>query len=141
MIPESLSARDVAPLNGKDAGLAAMRCRDDILQALYWLRGEGFGADADADAIARLVTLDAGLVREQLAQLVGEGLLEARGSRFQLTDAGSREGGRRFADEFADLQLTAHGECAPDCPHCEGIDRAEGCSHCVTGQVDGAWAW
>ena len=118
-----------------DAALAELRCRDDILQALFWLRGEGFGDDADEDQIARLVTVEPAVVRRQLDTLVVEGLLERAGSRYGLTATGVREGGRRFADEFADLQLSAHGECPPDCPHCQAIER-DGCSHCLTGRID-----
>ncbi len=118
-----------------DTALAALRCRDDILQALFWLRGEGFGDDADEAAIARLVIVDSAVVRAQLEALVAEGLLESAGSRYRLTARGAHEGGRRFADDFADLQLTAHGECPPDCPHCEAVER-DGCSHCLTGRID-----
>ena len=37
--------------------------------------------------------------------------------RFRLTTAGVKEGGRRFADEFADVTKPGHFECAD--PHCE----------------------
>lgn len=113
------------------AGLAALRCRDDILQAMFWLRGEGFGSATDHESLARFLSVDAALVRDQLVVLTRDGLLEQEDGRFLLSEVGVHEGGRRFADEFADLQLTAHGECAPDCPHCEGIDRSS-CSHCGT---------
>ncbi|MBA2487848.1 MAG: hypothetical protein H0V36_00810 [Chloroflexi bacterium] len=111
------------------AGLAALRCRDDILQAMFWLRGEGFANEGDEESLARFLGVDAALVRDQLAVLTRDGFLEQVDDRFLLSEVGVQEGGRRFADEFADLQLTAHGECPPDCPHCEGIDRAS-CSHC-----------
>ncbi len=126
-----------APAPATDAGsaLAALRCRDDILQALFWLRGEGFAADADVDGVARLIGLDRTLVGPHLGGLVRDGYLEERAGRYRLSELGAREGGRRFADEFADLQLTAHGECPPDCPHCEAIER-DGCTHCVTGRLE-----
>lgn len=131
---------------GRDAdaslpAMAALRCRDDILQAMYWLRGEGFGTETDAQSLARFLTTDASLVGQQLAGLVSDGYLERAVEGFRLSPLGVREGGRRFADEFADLQLTAHGECAPDCPHCEGVARDE-CIHCGTSRdAEAAWSW
>ncbi len=107
---------------------------------MYWLRGEGFGSDADAPGLARLIDVDTAMVGDQLTILEGQGSVERTGDRYRLSAAGLREGGRRFADEFSDLQLTAHGECAPDCPHCEGIERGDGCTHCVT-SLDSGQAW
>lgn len=110
--------------------MVALRCRDDILQAMYWLRGEGFGEDSDVAGLTSLLVLDEELLREQLSVLVLDGLLEESDGRYRLSEAGVREGGRRFADEFADLQKTAHGECGPDCPVCKGIPR-DACAHCA----------
>ncbi len=112
-----------------DDALVALRCRDDILQAMYWLRGEGFGEDSDVASLASFLVLDEELLRQQLAMLVVDGLLEESRGRYRLSEAGVREGGRRFADEFADLQKTAHGECGPDCPICKDTPR-DRCAHC-----------
>lgn len=109
--------------------VAALRCRDDILQAMYWMRGEGFGEEADAGSLVSFLAVDEGLLREQLVILVEEGYLEEYGGRYRLSELGVREGGRRFADEFAGLQRTAHGQCGPDCPHCRDIPR-DNCVHC-----------
>ena len=108
----------------------ALRCRDDILQAMYWMRGEGFGEDADAASLVSFLALDESLLREQLDILVEDGYLEESGGRYRLSDLGAKEGGRRFADEFSGLQDTAHGECGPECPHCQGISR-DACVHCA----------
>lgn len=118
--------------NGKrtDDPLIALRCRDDILQAMYWLRGEGFGENADARSLAGFLVLDEDMLREQLALLAEDGYLEESGGSYWLSEVGVREGGRRFADEFADLQKTAHGECGPDCPVCKGVPR-DACAHCA----------
>jgi hypothetical protein len=109
--------------------VAALRCRDDILQAMYWMRGEGFGEEADAGSLVSFLAVDEDLLREQLAILVEEGYLEESGGRYRLTELGVREGGRRFADEFAGLQNTAHGQCGPECPYCRDIPR-DNCVHC-----------
>ncbi|MGQ0607282.1 MAG: hypothetical protein ACT4OQ_02285 [Chloroflexota bacterium] len=119
---------------------AAIRCRDDILQAMYWLRGEDPTGDPDLPKLHRLLVTDLPTLETQLAILVGDGLVEQLDDRFRLTMAGAREGGRRFADEFGDLTRSAHGDCPPDCPHCAGIPR-DACEHCLGAEPDGAsWA-
>src|SRR5215203_6208708 len=110
--------------------MTALRCRDDILQAMYWMRGEGFGEEADAGKLQSFLVVDEALLREQLKILVEEGNLEESGGRYRLSALGVKEGGRRFADEFTDLQHTAHGDCGPNCPHCQGIPR-DACVHCA----------
>ncbi len=121
-------------------GLDAIRCRDDILQAMYWLRGEDPGADPDLPKLERLLVTDVALIRSQLVTLVDDGLVEEHHDRYRLTETGTREGGRRFADEFADLTRSAHGDCPPNCPHCVGLPR-DACTHCLGGEPDGSsWA-
>ena len=110
--------------------VSALRCRDDILQAMYWMRGEGFGEEADAGMLQSFLVVDEALLREQLEILVEEGYLAETGGRYRLSALGVKEGGRRFADEFTDLQHTAHGHCGPDCPHCQGVPR-DACVHCA----------
>jgi len=110
--------------------VSALRCRDDILQAMYWMRGEGFGEEADVASLVSFLALDENLLCEQVDILVEEGYLEGSGRHYRLSELGAKEGGRRFADEFSDLQQTAHGECGPGCPHCEGIPR-DACVHCA----------
>ncbi len=141
-----MSSQSMAAPSGGSPTLAsdrleALRCRDDILQAMFWMQGEGFGEAADAHGLSRLISAAPSLVAEQLDVLVTEGQLEPDGDRYRLSPSGQHEGGRRFADEFAGLQLTAHGECPPDCPHCEGIAR-DGCRHCATTRApDGLGSW
>jgi len=96
---------------------------------MYWMRGEGFGEEADVGSLVSFLAVEEDLLRGQLAILVEEGYLEESGRRYRLSEFGVREGGRRFADEFAGLQNTAHGQCGPDCPHCRDIPR-DNCVHC-----------
>ncbi len=120
--------------------LAAIRCRDDVLQAMFWLRGEDPAGAPDVGKLHRLLVTELDLLRSQLVILAADGLVEQHGERYHLTDAGVREGGRRFADEFADLTRSAHGDCPPNCPHCAGIPR-DACDHCLGAEPDGAsWA-
>jgi coproporphyrinogen III oxidase-like Fe-S oxidoreductase len=116
--------------NGKPLDhMAALQCRDDILQVMYWMRGEELGEEVDEPQLSSFLAVDESLLREQLEILVEDGMLAESTGRFRLTEQGLREGGRRFHDEFADLQKTAHGECGPDCPYCRGI-RGDDCPHC-----------
>lgn len=107
--------------------------RDEILQVMYWYRGEGFGDIIAARDLMTFLPADETFLNSQLERLVGEGYLvrqdDALMSRYTFTPYGAREGARRFADEFAGLTGQAHGECGPDCPHCKGIPR-DRCAHC-----------
>ena len=115
--------------------MTALRCRDDILQAMYWMRGEGFGEEADVQMLQSFLVVDEALLREQLEILAEEGYLEESNGRCRLSELGVKEGGRRFADEFSGLQSTAHGDCGPDCPTCKGVPR-DSCAHCAPEVVE-----
>lgn len=103
---------------GGDA-LAALRWRDEILGVLYWLRGEGIMPDAAAGDLSGFLVADPAALRDQLERLADEGYLSrsgaGEGARYALSDLGGREGGRVFADDFAELTGAAHGECGPGC--------------------------
>lgn len=112
-----------------DAGdLAAA---DEVLQILYWLRGEGLAADAAVADLQRLLAGSEQGVREVLDRLVRLGLVAHRlpADRYTLTELGVREGGRRFADEFADITKPGHGECGdPECD-CHRTGSPADCAH------------
>jgi len=99
-----------------EQALDALYWRDEILQAMYWMRGEGIDAEVGAARLAEFLAADADHVSVQMRLLESDGYLECGGeSRYTLTPAGVAEGGRSFADEFAALTHTAHYECAPGC--------------------------
>jgi hypothetical protein len=109
-----------------------MYWRSEILQVMYWLRGEGFGEEVDASIIERFLGVDAATGVQYLDALVEEGFVERVGERYKLSEEGRREGGLEFASSFEDLMRPSHGDCGPDCPHCfppEGSDTecTEGC--------------
>ncbi|HWQ12205.1 MAG TPA: hypothetical protein VNL77_05360 [Roseiflexaceae bacterium] len=102
-----------------DDPLEALSWRDELLQILYWFRGEGLGdAVAPADLLPFL-NAEESLVARHLERLVDDGYATRTAGappRYQLTELGVKEGGRRFADEFAGLTGQAHGECNdPSC--------------------------
>lgn len=95
-----------------------LKRRDEILQIMFWLHGEGFGPDVAPADILRFAG-DEAAVHRTLAQLVEDGYAEALAApvRYRLTPLGVREGRRRFLDEFEPyLARRGHGECgSADC--------------------------
>ncbi len=108
--------------NGGEA-LEALRWRDEILGVLYWLRGEGIMDDAAVGDLSGFLVADPGVLGDQLERLVAAGYLGRTGAgedaRYGLSELGGREGGRVFADDFAELTGAAHGECGPGCLNCQ----------------------
>jgi hydrogenase maturation protease len=113
--------------------LASLEQRDEILQIMFWLHGEGLGPDVAVPDILRFVD-DERAVRAALGQLVEDGHVEPLDAhdaqiRYRLTEPGVREGRRRFLDEFEPyLARRAHGECgSADCDchrggECQGAE-------------------
>lgn len=95
-----------------------LRQRDEILQIMFWLHGEGFGPDVAPADILRFAG-DEPSVQRTLGQLVEEGYADALADpiRYRLTRLGIQEGRRRFLDEFEPyLARHAHGQCgSADC--------------------------
>ncbi|MBA3270005.1 MAG: hypothetical protein H0T71_05790 [Acidobacteria bacterium] len=110
-----------------------LEAQDEVLQVMYWLRGEGLADDVAPADIARFTgasPADALVVLERLVERSLVGMVHGDAQRrFNLTPEGVREGGRRFADEFADLTKPGHGECNdPDCD-CRRTGHVEDCRH------------
>jgi hypothetical protein len=90
--------------------------RDEILQLLFWLRGEGMGEAHSTAALARFLAVPEETLASHLNQMVAAGYLLERNHQFALTDFGRTEGARRFREEFEPLLGQGHGECNdPDC--------------------------
>ena len=104
---------------GNGQALEELRWRDEILGVLYWLRGEGIMPDAAPGDLGGFLVAEPGVLRAHLERLASAGYLERLGAgedaRYRLSDAGHQEGGRVFADDFAELTGAAHGECGPGC--------------------------
>ena len=114
----------------QDRGLQDIYWRDEILQLMYWLKGEGLLEDVHADDLRRFLEAAPGHLEGQLMQLVRGGFLEpAPGAsmRYRLSALGVEEGRRRFVDEFAPyLGRESHGECGDAA--CECHTAGEACS-------------
>ena len=123
------------PPDGTDSPDAQLAARDEILQVMYWLRGEGIAKQVAAKDLHRWISLDAmqihsllvGLTETKLVEIVPAG--ETSAPHFRLTDSGVKEGGRRFADEFAELTKPGHYECSdPNC-ECRRTGNPADCVH------------
>lgn len=107
---------------------------DEVLQILYWLRGEKLAGAASLADLQRFIPADTAALSSVLDRLERNGLVarslsDAGLPRYRLTDEGVREGGRRFADEFADMTKPGHGECGdPECD-CHQSGNPADCAH------------
>lgn len=114
---------------------SALFWQDEILQVMYWMQGEGFGAQVTMPQLQKFLAAPLALLTENVQFLVSKGLVTiASAEQYRLTEMGLREGGRRFADEFDGLLQQGHYECSdPDCD-CHSGDsyapcRATGHAH------------
>jgi hypothetical protein len=84
---------------------------------MYWMRGEGFGEKITVVDLQRFLTATEEILVANLAQLGKNNLVDCdQTGKYELTAAGVKEGGRRFADEFDGMLKQGHYECSdPDC--------------------------
>ena len=92
--------------------------QDEILQVMYWMRGEGFGGKITVAQLKKFLATTDEILAANLAQLAKNGLVSFDFSdTYELTETGVKEGGRRFADEFDGMLKQGHYEC--DDPNCD----------------------
>ena len=103
----------------------AIALRDEMLELLYWLEGEGFGGAATLAAIARFLDQPPEQAQATLSSLIEREEVVASGGEYRLTEAGRREGARRFAEEFSPLLAQGHGECNDPACECRTLGPAE----------------
>ena len=107
--------------NNLDQALDALFWRDELLQVMYWMQGEGFAEVVLPQDLQIFLAADSSTIQFHLEQAANDGYLvrhpDPTGlfTRYSLSRMGKKEGGRRFADEFADMQKSGHGECSADC--------------------------
>ena len=120
------------PNNSGEPPKEGIAATDEILQVMYWLRGESIAQDVAPNELARWVGLDGERIEPLLKGLVESGLVENvpdQEGRFRLTSSGGFEGGRRFADEFAEMIKPGHYECSdPNCD-CRKTGNPADCAH------------
>ncbi|HLF40353.1 MAG TPA: hypothetical protein VI854_02650 [Acidimicrobiia bacterium] len=99
----------------KSEALRDMYWRGEILQVMYWLRGEGLGDIIDAPLLERFLGVDANIGLLYLDRLVEDGYLERWSEGYVLSPLGLEEGATEFGLSFAELTRPAHGECSDSC--------------------------
>ena len=107
--------------------LEVLRVRDEVLQAMYWMRAEGIADAPVAAELARFLAVPEATLVPFLDRFVTDGLLERSGGGLRLTAQGEQDGKRAFADEFADMTRQGHGECDDDCWCHESPEEAARC--------------
>ena len=107
--------------------LEALKVRDEVLQAMYWMRSEGLADAPSARELATFLAVPADTLGPYIARFVDDGYLEAHGAGFRLTASGEETGKRGFADEFADLTRPSHGECDENCWCHDSPEAAASC--------------
>jgi hypothetical protein len=115
--------------------LEVLRIRDEVLQAMYWMRSEGIADAPSARELSRFLVVPHGTLVAYLQRFVSDGYLEPVGEGFALTAVGLETGKRTFAEEFADLTRPTHGECDEDCWCHESPEDAARCLEERTGHV------
>ena len=123
----------------RQAALDALFWRDEILQVLFWMQGEGFLQAVSAQDLQPFLHGDRQTIAYYLGKFADEGLLvrhqesrngEVASKRYALSEQGHEEGLRRFSEAFSGMQKQGHGACSPDCDcewGTEGHD--ESCPH------------
>ncbi len=112
----------------KSDALRALYWRSEILQVMYWLRGEGLGDVVDAPLLERFLGVDAEVGVRYLDRLVVDGYLNQTHGGYVLSEIGLEEGKTEFALSFADLTRPAHGECSADCWCHNSVEEAIACA-------------
>ena len=112
----------------KSEALRALYWRSEILQVMYWLRGEGLGDVVDPGLLERFLGVDAQVGVTYLDRLAGEGYLDTVPGGYRLSESGLAEGRTEFAMSFADLTRPAHGECSADCWCHNSVEEAQACA-------------
>ena len=107
--------------------LEALRIRDEVLQAMYWMRSEGLAETPSAAELARFLAVPAETLVPYLERFVSDGYLVGADGCYRLSERGTELGKRTFAEEFADLTRPTHGECDDDCWCHESPEEAARC--------------
>lgn len=116
--------------------VTALFWREEILQVLYWMDGEGLAVSVPFGRLMVLLNTSSENLRYHLQKNIKEGYLLTEDKEVtetcsvQLTPVGKKEAGSIFRNAFEGMQKGGHGECGPDCEFCysEG-EKLEDCVH------------
>ncbi|MBA3306764.1 MAG: hypothetical protein WKF32_05830 [Thermoleophilaceae bacterium] len=117
--------------------LEALRVRDELLQAMYWMRAEGLAETPTVKELSSFLAMPADALGAFVERFVADGYLAQADLGYCLTAVGEEAGKRGFADEFSDLTKPGHGECDDDC-WCH--DSPDAAADCIEGRATAAHA-
>ena len=114
----------------------ALFWREEILQVLYWMEGEGLASAVPFSRLLSLLNTTGENLLHHLQKNIEAGCLKtedkevSENSSVQLTAVGKKEAGGIFRNAFEGMQKAGHGECGPDCEFCyeDGV-KTEDCVH------------
>ncbi|CAN5499189.1 hypothetical protein BH20ACT19_BH20ACT19_09820 [soil metagenome] len=112
--------------------LEVLKVRDELLQAMYWMRAEGLSETPTVRELSTFLAVPSDTLGAYVERFIVDGYLAPAGEGFTLTATGEADGKRGFADEFADLTKPGHGECDDDC-WCH--DSPEAAADCIEGRA------
>ena len=113
----------------RSEALRTLFWRSEILQVMFWLRGEGFGDLLDPPLLERFLGVNAEVGVTYLDRLVDDGYVVRDGDWYALSDRGLEEGALEFAASFDELTRPTHGECSDDCWCHASADEAAACAN------------
>lgn len=115
-----------------------LRWQDEILQVMFWMRGEHLGGAVTRTVLSQFLSLEPAQLNRALERLVGSRLITVRASddatpgAFELTERGAEEGKRRFQEEFTPyLGRASHLTCDDPTCDCSAEDFAGACPSIV----------
>lgn len=120
------------PEEPKAPELRAWYWREEILEVILWLRGEGFDEHIGARALREFLDMDAEHAAAHLDELVAQGYLNPLpDGRYALTDRGESEADRLLRGTRI-VPKPAAGPCGPACwCHTSPVESAA----CLTNQI------
>ena len=113
--------------------------RDEILQVMYWMAGEGLGEAVTPKDLVSFLRVDSERLAEVMERIADERFLEITPwGAYRLTGLGMDAGKRSFALEFDGMMAQGHGDCDADCWCHKSAARAAQCTTERLAKVYGA---
>lgn len=125
-------SKQLDPSEGSE--LRDLKSRNEILQVMYWMSGEGLGEEFSVSDLQKFLAAKSTALERHLGLLIASKLVRPSGDeKFALTEQGRLEGGRQFGDEFNSMIKPGHFECnEPDCDCQDPELVGEVCKHFVS---------
>lgn len=99
----------------KHPALREVYWREEVVEVVMWLRGEGFDERIDAAVLCNFLGIDQPKAAALLDRLAAQGYLQRRvDGRYELSQDGEEEGRRLTGGQRA-VPAPTQGPCGPDC--------------------------